>query len=81
MTDEVKPEVSPTGQMVGPSALWNNLPAGVQSAVVVLVFLAVAMSPVVVAQPDAFPMWVKLLVITLSGLGGPIGMVSGGVRK
>ena len=78
---EVKPEASPTGQPTGPSALWNALPVPVQSAVVVVVFLATILSPVIVAQPDAFPVWAKVLIVSLAGLGGPIGMVSTGVRK
>jgi hypothetical protein len=83
MTDETQPAspASPTGQMVGLSKLWNELPAGVQTGVVLLVFVAVVLSPAVVAQPDAFPAWAKVLIVSLAGLGGPIGMISGGVRK
>lgn len=79
MADETP--ASPTGQLVGPSKLWNDLPPAVQNVVVVLVFAAVVISPAMLAQPEAFPLWAKVTVATLAGLGGPLGMISAGVRK
>jgi hypothetical protein len=75
------PEVSPTGQMVGLSRWFNELPVGVQNAIVGLVALAGVVQLLGVTSPGLLPQNVVGIAGAVSGLGVALGIVSGGVRK
>lgn len=80
MSDETKPEVSPTGQMVGLSKWFNELPVGVQNAIVGVVVLA-GLVQLASLSPGVVPPNVASIAGAITGIGTALGIVSGGVRK
>lgn len=83
MPDDPKPEekASPTGQMVGLSKLFNDLPPGVQNAIASVIGIAALLVLVNQASPGLLPANVIGWAAGFAGLGGAIGILSGGVRK
>lgn len=81
MSDELKPEASPTGQMVGLSKWFNELPAGVQNAIVSVVVLAGGVQLLALSAPGLIPVNLVGVAGAISGLGAALGIISGGVRK
>ncbi len=83
-TTEVTPAgqpASPTGQMVGLSKLFNDLPPSVQNAIASVIGIAALLVLVNQAAPGMLPPSVVGWSAGLAGLGGAIGIISGGVRK
>lgn len=79
---EVKPEaVSPTGQVVGLSALIASLPPSVMNVILAVVALAVSLESVALLVPGTLPEQVVKaahIVVTFAVVGG---LASPGVRK
>lgn len=83
MTDETKPEekVSPNGQLVGLSALLNQLPPWAMNIVLAVVGLAASIEAVAVASPGLVPDAVVRGAHVIFAIAVVGGMASPGVRK
>jgi hypothetical protein len=72
---------SPTGQLVGLSALYNKLPSNVQEGIAYAVIAAGAVVALNIAQPGLLPAEVVRWAALLASVGAPLGLASAGSRK